>query len=84
MGAQEEEYADTSQLGITLRGLRKLKTILAERFGDKFKDMSTAEVNTNWVEVVTAQQACRLVEMAELVAPEDVAPPMYFISHACE
>ncbi|PNH07715.1 Vegetative incompatibility protein HET-E-1 [Tetrabaena socialis] len=72
----------TARLGITLRGLLKLKSVLIEKFGAAaFLDMSTADVNTEWVEEVTAERQCRLVEMEELVAPEDVAPPMYFISH---
>ncbi|PNH07719.1 hypothetical protein TSOC_005803 [Tetrabaena socialis] len=72
----------TARLGVTLRGLLKLKVILIEKFGAAaFLEMSTADVNTKWVEEVTAERQCRLVEMEELVAPEDVAPPIYFISH---
>ncbi|PNH05496.1 hypothetical protein TSOC_008245, partial [Tetrabaena socialis] len=72
----------TAQLGITLRGLRKVEQLLRERFGPKFEAMSTAEVNSCWVEVVTAPKLCRLLEMVELVDPKDVAPPAYFLSHA--
>ncbi|PNH02254.1 Vegetative incompatibility protein HET-E-1, partial [Tetrabaena socialis] len=71
----------SASLGITLCGLLKLKEILIEKIGAAFLDMSTADVNTEWVEEVTAVRQCRLVEMEELVAPKDVAPPMYFISH---
>lgn len=35
----------TTRLGITLRGLRRLRATLRERFGLAFDDMSTAEVN---------------------------------------
>ncbi|KAG2422635.1 hypothetical protein HXX76_015873 [Chlamydomonas incerta] len=68
----------TTRLGITLRGLRRLRAVLRERFGLGFDNMSTAEVNEKWVEVVTAQRRCRLLEMGEWVDEDDVAPPTYF------
>ncbi|KAG2422132.1 hypothetical protein HXX76_016255, partial [Chlamydomonas incerta] len=71
----------TTRLGITLRGLRRLRAVLRERFGLGFDNMSTAEVNEKWVEVVTAQRRCRLLEMGEWVDEDDVAPPTYFVSH---
>ncbi|PNH00576.1 hypothetical protein TSOC_013598, partial [Tetrabaena socialis] len=72
----------TARLGITLRGLRKVEQLLRERFGPEFEGMSTTEVNKRWVEEVTAPKLCRLMEMAELVDPSDVARPAYFLSHA--
>ncbi|PNH00948.1 hypothetical protein TSOC_013197 [Tetrabaena socialis] len=69
--------------GITLRGLRRLKTLVQSHFGaEAYAAASTAEVNTAWVQVVTAGERCRLAEHPDLVAPEDVGVPMYFISHA--
>ncbi|KAG2489809.1 hypothetical protein HYH03_011758 [Edaphochlamys debaryana] len=68
--------------GITLRGLERVRGLLRELYGPRYDTMSTAEVNREWVKVVTADRRCRLVEARELVALEDVARPMYFISHA--
>ncbi|KAG2452669.1 hypothetical protein HYH02_002902 [Chlamydomonas schloesseri] len=75
---------ETTRLGITLRGLRRLRRRLEEHFGgpDAFSAVSTADVNFKWVRPVTADRACRLLEAREEVAAEDVAPPSYFVSHA--
>ncbi|KAG2439063.1 hypothetical protein HYH02_006590 [Chlamydomonas schloesseri] len=75
------EALATTRLGITLRGLRRLVERLRGVFGDDWESQSTADVNTKWVEVVTLERRCRLVEMGEWVAAADVAPPSYFISH---
>eukprot|EP00198_Chlamydomonas_reinhardtii_P000796 XP_001690131.1 flagellar associated protein [Chlamydomonas reinhardtii] len=69
-------------MGITLRGLRKLRTRLRLTFGDEYETMSTAEVNARWVKEVTKERQCRLLEMGQIVDAEDVVQPMYFISHA--
>ncbi|KAG2427876.1 hypothetical protein HXX76_012196 [Chlamydomonas incerta] len=75
---------ETTRLGITLRGLRRLRRRLEDHFGgpEAFRSVSTADVNFKWVRPVTADRACRLLEAREEVAAEDVAPPAYFISHA--
>lgn len=73
----------TSKLGINLRGLRRIRAILMKLYGDEFWSMSTVDVNTKWVEVVTLTRRCRLLEIQELVDPQDVAAPQYFISHTC-
>jgi hypothetical protein len=44
---------------------------------------SSRQVTFKWVRPVTADRRCRLLEAREEVAAEDVAPPSYFISHAC-
>ncbi|KAG2444913.1 hypothetical protein HXX76_001649 [Chlamydomonas incerta] len=69
-------------MGVTLRGLRKLRTRLRLTFGDEYETMSTAEVNARWVKEVTKERQCRLLEMGQVVDADDVAQPMYFISHA--
>ena len=49
---------------------------------------STADINSRWVQVVTAERRCRLLEMARdevRLGPldkNDVGVPLYFISHA--
>ncbi|KXZ51460.1 hypothetical protein GPECTOR_12g423 [Gonium pectorale] len=68
--------------GITLRGLRKLRARLQATFGAEYPGMSTAEVNTRFVQVVTAAYKCRLAELPAEVEPRDVGVPRYFISHA--
>lgn len=73
----------TTRLGITLGGLRKLRAKLIESFGeDAYARIPSSDLNL-WVEDVTAARKCRLLEMPEIVEPEDVLPPNYFISHAC-
>ncbi|KAG2448525.1 hypothetical protein HYH02_006416 [Chlamydomonas schloesseri] len=69
-------------MGITLRGLRKLRTRLRLTFGEEYETMSTAEVNARWVKEVTRERQCRLLEVGHIMDAEDVAAPMYFISHA--
>ncbi|KAG2492079.1 hypothetical protein HYH03_009575 [Edaphochlamys debaryana] len=73
----------TTRLGITLRGLRRLRDTLVQEYGaEAFASMTTADVNFGWVRRVTAEAKCRLLEQGSVVAAEDVAPPQYFISHA--
>ncbi|KAG2429918.1 hypothetical protein HXX76_010698 [Chlamydomonas incerta] len=79
--AAADDVLATTRLGITLRGLRKIAALLRAQFGEAFEDMSTADVNMRYVELVTERRRCRLVELAEVVAPADVSPPLYFISH---
>ena len=73
----------TSELGITLRGLRKVHTLLRDKFGGEFEAMTTNDVVEKWVKKVTKRDHCRLVEMEDLVDPRDVRHPQYFVSHAC-
>jgi hypothetical protein len=96
----ERPTPETAKLGITLRGLRKLRARLKEDFDvgtvfnpvcvveadwpDRVEDLRTEQVNTAWVEVVSLASKKRLIELPEYVPPEDVAPPQMFISHACE
>ena len=90
---------ETARLGITLRGLRRLRALLTEDFsagrvqrpaGDAadwpptVEGLRTEQVNTCWVEVVTKGDLKRLVQLEQYVDPSDVAPPQLFISHACE
>ncbi|EFJ40133.1 hypothetical protein VOLCADRAFT_100103 [Volvox carteri f. nagariensis] len=72
-----------TQLGITLRGLRKLYDSLRERFGShRLWAMSTEELVRMWVMEITGSRQCRLLEVSDLVDANDVAPPTYFVSHA--
>lgn len=79
----DDELMATTRLGISLRGFKRLKEQLEQHFGaERLKEMTTAEANAGWVEVVTAASRSRLVQLQQCVAPEDVGPPTYFISHA--
>ncbi|GFR41512.1 hypothetical protein Agub_g2207, partial [Astrephomene gubernaculifera] len=71
------------RMGISLRGLRKLRSQVREFLGpERYALASTADVNSQWVQAVTAALQCRLVELPGLVEPEDLGVPMYFVSHA--
>ncbi len=78
----EADRLATTRMGITLRGLRKIRQGLQSMFGERYGSMSTADVNREWIEEVTGERRVRLLEMREFVAPEDVVPPDYFVSHA--
>ncbi|PNH03143.1 WD repeat domain-containing protein, partial [Tetrabaena socialis] len=75
---------DTTQLGITLRGLHKLRGILQKEFKEAFGSMSTEDVNEQWIKKMTGRHGggTRLLEVQEVVDPADIAKPMYFVSHA--
>ncbi|KAG2433318.1 hypothetical protein HXX76_008384 [Chlamydomonas incerta] len=80
---QPEDPLETTRLGITLRGLRKLRQTLEDHFGvDQFATLTTGDCKSLWVESVTKARRCRLVQFEGIVDPADVAPPLYFISHA--
>lgn len=76
----------TSRMGVTLAGLRRIRAALLAHFGaPRFAHLSTAEVNSLWVQPLTRARRCRLLELPPPegpVLPGDVAQPMYFISHA--
>ncbi|KXZ42624.1 hypothetical protein GPECTOR_129g554 [Gonium pectorale] len=73
----------TTRLGITLRGLRQLRSRLEAHFGtEAFATLTTGDCKAAWVESVTRARRCRLVQLEGVVDPADVAPPLYFISHA--
>jgi hypothetical protein len=85
-GGKLEPRPATTGLGISLRGLQQLQAHLQGLFGNEsFSFMATRDINTKWVKEVTAVRKCRLLELElpGLVEPDDVGPPMYFISHAC-
>ncbi|KAG2491745.1 hypothetical protein HYH03_009908 [Edaphochlamys debaryana] len=72
------------RLGVTLRGLRRLREQLVAFFGqERFPTVNTNQVKDEFVAPLTAERRCRLVELPGMVDPEDQGPPMYFISHAC-
>ncbi|KXZ47607.1 hypothetical protein GPECTOR_34g766 [Gonium pectorale] len=77
-----DESLATTRLGITLRGLRRLRSHLIGVLGaEAFHSLSTADLNIKWIEAVTYERRCRLLEIPDLVDAADVAPPSYFISH---
>ncbi|KXZ44193.1 hypothetical protein GPECTOR_71g554 [Gonium pectorale] len=70
-----------TRLGVTLRGLRRIRQRLREFFGEeRYSKVSTSEVNAEWVQVVTRDRRVRLAEAPELMDPADVGTPLYFIS----
>ncbi len=74
----------TTRLGITVRGIRRVREVLIRTFGaSRYEEMSTADVYVQWVKPMSFPSRCRLVELREVVPAEDVGQPMYFISHAC-
>eukprot|EP00198_Chlamydomonas_reinhardtii_P013244 XP_001702581.1 predicted protein [Chlamydomonas reinhardtii] len=81
-----EDPLATSRMGVTLAGLRRIRAALLAHFGaPRFAHLSTAEVNSLWVQPLTRARRCRLLELPPPegpVLPGDVAQPMYFISHA--
>ncbi|PNH11034.1 WD repeat domain-containing protein [Tetrabaena socialis] len=77
-----QQPAAATQLGITLRGLRKLRELWLNEFKEAFSSMSTDDVNKQWIMKVTSPGQCRLLELQEAVDPAEVAAPMYFVSHA--
>ncbi|KXZ55724.1 hypothetical protein GPECTOR_2g1274 [Gonium pectorale] len=73
----------TVSKAVSLRGLRRLRDRVRAFFGpEAYPSVSTTQVTMEWVKSVTAGHKCRVAEMRELVAREDVGPPAYFISHA--
>lgn len=75
-----EDPLATTRLGITLRGLRKLRKTLEDHFGvEEFATLTTGDCKSRWVESVTKARRCRLVQFEAVVDPDDVAPPLYFI-----
>ncbi|KXZ53844.1 hypothetical protein GPECTOR_6g762 [Gonium pectorale] len=79
--ADQDPLAAVSK-GISLRGLRRLASTLRRFFGEAWSTVSTAQVNTDFVQAVTAHARCRLAELPSVVDPRDVGVPRYFISHA--
>ncbi len=96
--AAQAPVPETARLGITLRGVLKLRAQLTEDFAagrvhrpasgadwpETVEGLRTEQVNLHWVKKVTQSSLNRLVELQEYVAPQDVAPPDLFVSHACE
>jgi hypothetical protein len=97
---QQARVPETTRLGITLRGLKKLTARLEADFAagrlqrpasvaeadwpDLVEGLRTEHVNVAWVKEVTKGSRKRLIELLDYVAADDVAPPQVFISHACE
>ena len=71
-------------LGVSLRGLRRLRARLADHFAAEgpFDQVTTTQVCMEWVRPATAASKCRAAEDPALIDPSDVGPPAYFISHA--
>jgi hypothetical protein len=84
------EVNDVAFKAISLRGLRKLAARLNEpdaRSALGGTDTYNIQAVKQWVVGVTKDpkqpgKGRRLVEMPEFVAPADVGPPDYFVSHA--
>ncbi|KXZ51639.1 hypothetical protein GPECTOR_12g603 [Gonium pectorale] len=78
----EDPLAAVSK-GITLRGLRRLRSSIVAWFGpERYPSATTTDVVSSWVTSATAAHKCRVVEMRGLVDPRDAGVPLYFISHA--
>ena len=70
------------RLGITRRGLRQLSGMIRDCFKDEYASITTNDVNILWVQPLTTQSQCRLLELDGLLGPKDVGKPDYFVSHA--
>ena len=71
------------RLGVTRRGLRQLSEMIRDYFGEaSWASITTDEVNSQWVQLLTTQVQCRLLELDGLLDITDVGKPDYFVSHA--
>lgn len=48
----------------------------------RFEDLTTTQLVYQWIKHASVSGRERLADVTELVPPEDVAMPSYFISHA--